>query len=300
MALFCFLPGVDSYTRTGCRSKPSYNPAAEIQQSRQHKEASAGQDFFQSQRASDYAKSPHSVKYIVSLQTSKGQHFCAGTLVHKYWVLTAAHCNTGVDQMMIVAGDNFLGKYEGMEQYSKPYSITPHPLYNKSTSNADIMLIKLRAPIKLNRYVSLAPLPKQNTGVLPGRLCQVYDWSPTRQGRGVSLLTLHSVTLPITSTAKCNSSRSYNGSITSNMICAGYSTGGKDACKWDAGELLVCDGRLYGFASWGNIRRVTGLPGVYTAVARFRRWIDRTIYRSFTRCYKYRNPLASKSTSSDV
>ncbi|MCI4390058.1 hypothetical protein PGIGA_G00118270 [Pangasianodon gigas] len=133
--------------------------------------------------------------------------------------------------MMIVAGDNFLGKYEGMEQYSKPYSITPHPLYNKSTNNADIMLIKLRAPIKLNRYVSLAPLPKQNTGVLPGRLCQVYGWSPTRQGRGVSPLTLHSVALPITSTAKCNSSRSFNGSITSNMICAGYTTGGKDACK---------------------------------------------------------------------
>lgn len=49
--------------------------------------------------------------------------------------------------MMIVAGDNFLGKYEGMEQYSKPHSITPHPLYNKSTNNADIMLIKVRKAI---------------------------------------------------------------------------------------------------------------------------------------------------------
>lgn len=46
--------------------------------------------------------------------------------------------------MMIVAGDNILGKYEGMEQYSKPHSITLHPLYNKSTSNADIMLIKVQ------------------------------------------------------------------------------------------------------------------------------------------------------------
>lgn len=46
--------------------------------------------------------------------------------------------------MMIVAGDNSLGKYEGMEQYSKPRSITPHPLYRKSTNNADIMLIKVQ------------------------------------------------------------------------------------------------------------------------------------------------------------
>lgn len=49
-----------------------------------------------------------------------------------------------VDQMMIVAGDNFLGKYEGMKQYSKPHFITPHPLYNTSTNNADIMLIKVQ------------------------------------------------------------------------------------------------------------------------------------------------------------
>ncbi|XP_060714037.1 trypsin-3 isoform X2 [Tachysurus vachellii] len=233
----------------------------------------SGQDFFQSQRA--------------------------GSLVHKFWVLTAAHCNTEVDQMMIVAGDNILGKYEGTEQYSKPQSITPHPLYNKSTSNADIMLIKLRAPIKLNRYVSLAPLPKQNTGMLPGQLCQMSGWGSTIQGGSSSPLTLRSVTLPIISTAKCNSSKSINGSITSNMICAGISTGGKKACKWGSGELLVCDGRLYGLASWGNVCEDAGFPGVYTAVSRFRRWIDRAVYRSLTRCYKYRYPLSSKSALSD-
>lgn len=47
----------------------------------------------------------------------------------------------------------------------------------------------------------------------------------------MSPLALQSVTVPSISTAKCNSSKSINGSITSNMICAGYSTGGKDACK---------------------------------------------------------------------
>ncbi|XP_072522323.1 trypsin-3 [Salminus brasiliensis] len=245
------------------------------------------QDFVQTRIVGGYAPSPNSVKYIVSLQTSKGQHFCGGSLVHKYWVLTAAHCNMGVDQMMIVAGDYALGLYEGTEQYFKPHSLRPHPLYNKSTNNADIMLIKLRAPIDLNRYVSLAPLPRQNTGVLPGRLCQVSGWGSTSHSGGEIPPTLHAVKLPIVSTAKCNSSESFNGNITSNMICAGYSTGGKDACKGDSGGPLVCDGRVYGLVSWGNGCGDARFPGVYTAVSRFRRWIDRTIYSSFARCYKH-------------
>lgn len=46
--------------------------------------------------------------------------------------------------MMVVVGDYTLGAYEGTEQYSKPLSLIPHPQYNRSTNNADIMLIKVR------------------------------------------------------------------------------------------------------------------------------------------------------------
>ncbi|XP_066528449.1 trypsin-like [Hoplias malabaricus] len=245
------------------------------------------QDVVHARVVGGYTPSPNPVKYIVSLQSSKGQHFCGGSLVHKYWVLTAAHCNMGVDEMMIVAGDYALGVYEGMEQYSKPHALIPHPLYNRSTNNADIMLIKLRVPIVLNKFVSLAPLPRQNKGVMPGRMCRVSGWGSTSHSGSHIPPTLHTAKLPIISTAKCNSSESFNGNITFNMICAGYSTGGKNACKGDSGGPLVCDERVYGLASWGNGCGDAKFPGVYTAVSRFRRWIDRTIYSSFKRCYKY-------------
>ncbi|XP_036806718.1 trypsin-like isoform X2 [Oncorhynchus mykiss] len=245
------------------------------------------QEVIQDRIVGGYAPAPNSIKYIVSLQTTKGQHFCGGSLVHKYWVLTAAHCNIGSDQMMIVAGDYSLSMFEGTEQYSKPHRIIPHPLYNKTTNNADIMLIKLRVPMVMGSYVSLAPLPRQGTGVMAGRVCRVSGWGYTSLGGGQIPSTLRTVKLPIVSSARCNSSESFNGNITSNMICAGYNAGGKDACKGDSGGPLVCEGRVYGVVSWGNGCGDAKFPGVYTAVSKFRRWVDRTIYSSYTRCLKY-------------
>ncbi|KAK1799927.1 hypothetical protein P4O66_006453, partial [Electrophorus voltai] len=175
--------------------------------------------------------------------------------------------------MMIVAGDHTLGVYEGTEQYSKPHSLVPHPLYNKSTNNADIMFIKLWAPIELSGYTSLVPLAKQNTAVLPGQVSRVSGWGSPRQSRAEIPPALRTLNLRILSTAKCNGSRSFDGNITSNMICAGDGTGGEDARKGscysgDSGVPLVCDGRVYGLVSWGNGCGDSGFLGVYTAVSR--------------------------------
>lgn len=87
----------------------------------------------------------------------------------------------------------------------------------------------------LNKFVSLAPLPRQGTGVVEGHLCQVSGWGHVRVGGGQVPVKLRTVTVPIVSAARCNGSDSFNGNITANMICAGYPSGGKDACKVNTG-----------------------------------------------------------------
>ncbi|TKS76595.1 Trypsin-3 [Collichthys lucidus] len=178
-----------------------------------------------------YAPVPHSIKYIVSIQTTDRRHICGGSLINKFWVITAAHCDIGVKHMMIVAGDYSLAIYEGTEQEIMPQLLVPHPGYNKTTKNNDIMLIKLRAPVYLNSYVSIALLPRHGASIAEGRMCRVSGWGYTSASGGQIPSTLRTVKLPIVSTEKCNSSESFNGIITENMLCAGFSTGGKDACK---------------------------------------------------------------------
>uniref|UniRef100_A0AAY4CEW9 trypsin n=1 Tax=Denticeps clupeoides TaxID=299321 RepID=A0AAY4CEW9_9TELE len=210
-----------------------------------------------------YAPAPHAIKYIVSIQSTSGQHFCGGTIINKYWVLTAA-----ADYMLIIAGDYSLSMYEGTEQFYRPHFLVPHPDYDEATKNADIMLIKLKAPVYLNSYVSVAPLPRQGAAMPEGSVCRVSGWGSTSPSGGQLPSTLRTARLPIVSVARCNSSSSFDGNITDNMICAGYSTGGKDACKGDSGGPLVCDGRVYGIVSWGEGCADPRYPGVYTAVQR--------------------------------
>ena len=66
--------------------------------------------------------------------------------------------------------------------------------------------------------------------------------------------------------------------INENQYCAGYRTGGVDACKGDSGgPLIQLDfnnrPRLAGIVSWGDGCGKAGKPSVYTKVQPYRSWI---------------------------
>ena len=76
-------------------------------------------------------------------------------------------------------------------------------------------------------------------------------WGATYEGGSVTRQLRH-VDVPVMNRYTCDN---YYGSsaITSQMLCAGYMSGGKDSCQGDSGGPLInkSNGRLIGVVSWG-------------------------------------------------
>jgi len=99
-------------------------------------------------------------------------------------------------------------------------------------------------------------------------------WGTLREN-GSASDTLQEVDLPLVSQASCN--QAYQGAITDNMLCAGFTVGGKDSCQGDSGGPLLYQNNgvweQVGIVSFGNGCAQAGFPGVYTRVANYDSWI---------------------------
>ena len=65
--------------------------------------------------------------------------------------------------------------------------------------------------------------------------------------------------------------------ISKSQMCAGYKNGGIDSCWADSGGPLILDNILIGIVSTGIGCGRPGLPGIYTRVDEYTKWIDSTI-----------------------
>ncbi|XP_054473498.1 trypsin-3-like [Anoplopoma fimbria] len=220
---------------------------------------------------------PLSIKYQASI-LFMNNHFCGGTLIHKQWVVSAAHCWRPSHLIQVVLGEHDITKEEGPEQRFNVDLVVRHYQYQYWNLDNDIMLLKLDRPANIDATVELASLPVPDSPPLVNSAqCTVSGWGVTWQNSPKLSPVLRSVDVNIFSNCRYYY---YFYRITDNMICAGFIHGGKDSCQGDSGGPLVCDGKFVGIVSWGIGCAYPYYPGVYTKVKNYLGWINWVIQSS--------------------
>ena len=222
---------------------------------------------------------PSTVALLDTAKLSEGNfraQFCSGTIIASKWVLTAAHCvvdsDTGkledASSKKVLVGTSNLGRGGRREDVKR---IIVHPDYNYKSSDADIALLELV-------YDSgILTIPVSGDTVPAGLLTTVVGWGAIDKKSKYFPEALHEVEIPIVNQSICDNIYGTT-EFTHNMVCAGYSQGGKDTCKSDSGGPLM--GIQYGkyvqvgITSWGIGCARTGDYGAYTRLSQFDQWIN--------------------------
>lgn len=160
-------------------------------------------------------------------------------------------------------------------------TVIVHPDYDSKTLENDLALIKLKGSMPFREDIQPICLPALNED-FTGLDGYAIGWGLTDFDRRQLPERLQIVKLPIMSNNRCQSMYKKAGHdkvITEVDLCAGYAKGGRDACEGDSGGPLIV--RRPGDARWTLAGVVSNgvkcgeplLPGVYTRVSQFVKWI---------------------------
>ncbi|KAM8961843.1 serine protease ami-like [Pelodytes ibericus] len=216
--------------------------------------------------------------YMVSLQID-GAHLCGGLLFSEEWILSAAHCApTSNKTLKVMLGASSLKEPSNTKLEFEIKTYIVHPLYNTSSSDHDLMLLKLPQKVTVNNAVKPLPFQKENITIPESTKCLVAGWGQMKQ-TGKKPDTLQEILVPVISTTTCNRRDYYDEEITPLMMCAGEK--GKDSCEGDSGGPLICNGVAEaivagGHRKCGNAKK----PGVYIRIAPYNNWILNTIHNA--------------------
>ena len=245
---------------------------------------------------------PH--PWVVSLQ-HRNFHFCGGTLLDEWHVLTAAHCEThvrctgdtceGVDvnirrhNISLLAEDEF----PGCSVVLRSALWVSHPQYSGSPRHLhDIAIIHLRDPVPdvavgcrpyglmRTTFVDLLQRPLRRSNVRAGSPVQAVGWGRMWPD-GPSSPALLDTPMRAILASECR--RAWHSILGQQQICgAGGSNGEtRDVCNGDSGGPLISPGTnvQVGVVSYSHKCGTPGAPSVFTdpRTADHNQWIRNNV-----------------------
>ncbi|MFT3924489.1 MAG: serine protease [Myxococcales bacterium] len=223
------------------------------------------------------------------------EFMCGGTLIDATHVLTAAHCSVSAEldddlhmfvtspttpaNVVVARRPASLSALENKD-YLAVHNVVVHPQYDEGSSDYDVAVWELAAPIRLAEYPQLMTNPVVVDWLSALHLpVRVIGYGALSEEATEASDILRQVDVPLVSREQCRDDYAQEWPdippeeiITDRMVCAGPRRGGKDSCYGDSGGPLFVPtpGRpplLAGVVSWGAVCAAPKLPGVYANVA---------------------------------